>query len=475
MKNRLSKLLAMIVLSIVLCSSTVSAGVSLSDSGLKIGAWLGVQANSSEINTWQSLADYKLDTIMAYMDWGTNFSSIRPTIMDSIYNNGSKAIITWEPWGIKNTDISSGQKDNYIRQMASDMKAYNKEIYISLMHEANGNWYDWAIGDSKVNNNQTYKAAYQHVVNMFRQVGANNVKFIWNVNAGNCGTGTSYTGHYPGDTYVDYVAIDGYNWGTTQSWGSTWQSFDEIFAAPYQALSTINKPIFITEFSSAEIGGNKAAWITETFNTIRTKYPRIKLVSWFGENKETDWRINSSAASLAAFRAALKGGTTVVPSPSPSQVVVPSTQPSIAPTPSQAVPSTMPSQAPAGKDVDVKVNTTAGQSINQTYTITANGANAIDLSKLTIRYTFSKSDSKNMNAFCDNAAAQLSVAPYYQSLNANTSIKKDGGNYVLEITFKNAFTLKPQTGSVQVQIRMANDDWSSIGTGFTDKGLTVLY
>nr|WP_297939048.1 glycosyl hydrolase [uncultured Lachnoclostridium sp.] len=374
--------------------------------------------------------------------------------MDSIYNNGSKAIITWEPWGIKNTDISSGQKDNHIRQMASDTKACNKEIYISLMHEANGNWYDWAIGDSKVNNNQTYKAAYQHVVNIFRQVGANNVKFIWNVNAGNCGSGTSYTDHYPGDTYVDYVAIDGYNWGTTQSWGSTWQSFDEIFAAPYQALSTINKPIFITEFSSTEIGGNKAAWITETFKTIRTKYPRIKLVSWFGENKETDWRINSSAASLAAFRAAVKGGTTVVPSPSPSQAVVSSTQPSIAPTPSQAP---------------------AGQSINQTYTITANGSNAIDLSKLTIRYTFSKSDSKNMNAFCDNAAAQLSVAPYCQSLNANTSIKKDGGNYVLEITFKNAFTLKPQTGSVQVQIRMANDDWLSIGTGFTDKGLTVLY
>ena len=426
MKNRFSKLLAMLVLSVMLCSSTVSAGITLSDSGLKIGAWLGVQANSSEINTWQNLAGIKLDTVMAYMDWGTNFSSIKGTIMDSIYNNGSKATITWEPWGLDNNQISSGQKDNYIRQMATDMKAYNKEIYISLMHEANGNWYPWALGDSKVNTNQTYINAYRHVVNIFRQVGANNVKFIWNVNAGNCGSGSSFTGHYPGDNYVDYVAIDGYNWGTTQDWGSTWQSFDSIFREPYQALSTINKPIFITEFSCTEIGGNKAQWITETFNTIRTKYPRIKLVSWFGENKEQDWRINSSEASLKAFREAVKGNVVASQTPSPSQAI-PSAKPSQTPSPSQIVPSVKPSQAPVGNgDVDVKVNTTAAQnSINQTYTITAKN-NAIDLSKLTIQYAFTKADTKDMQVYMDNAAANLNVAPYYQSINSDvkTSIKR---------------------------------------------------
>ncbi|SET30450.1 glycoside hydrolase family 26 protein [[Clostridium] polysaccharolyticum] len=477
MKKRVTKILATAVLAIAMCVSTVSASISMNDSGLKIGAWLGVQANTSEINTWQSLADYKLDTVMAYMDWSTNFNSIKNTIMDSIYNNGSQAIITWEPWGLSNTAISSGQKDSYIRQMANDMKAYNKEINISLMHEANGNWYDWAIGDSKVNTNQTYIAAYRHVVDIFRQQGAKNVKFIWNVNAGNCGSGSTYTGHYPGDAYVDYIAIDGYNWGTTQSWGSTWQSFDSIFAAPYQALCAISKPIFITEFSSTEIGGNKAAWITETFNTIRTKYPRIKLVSWFGENKETDWRINSSASALAAFKAALKAGSTapsVAPSikPSVAPSVAPSIKPSVAPSPSPVV---NPSKAPSG-NVDVKVNTTASGSVNQVYTITSNGS-AVDLSKLTIRYTFQKADAKNMNVFVDNAAAQLNVAPYYTSFNSdvNTVIKKDAGNYVLELTFKNAFTLQPNTGSVQIQVRMANDDWSSIGAGFTEKDLTVLY
>lgn len=457
MMKKLSKFFAMAALSVVLCSSTISAGISMSDQGLKVGAWLGVQPNTGEINQWQSLAEYKLDTVMSYMDWGTNFSSVKNTVMDSVYNNGSKITITWEPWGLSNNDIIQGTKDDYIRNMARDMKAYNKEIYISLMHEANGNWYPWAIGDSKVNTNATYKAAYQHVVNIFRQQGANNVKFIWNINAGSSGAGATFTGHYPGDAYVDYVAIDGYNWGPTQSWGSTWQSFDSIFAGAYQALSAINKPVFITEFSSTETGGNKAEWITEAFKTIRTKYPRIKLVSWFGENKEQDWRINSSPAALQAFKAAVKG-TSVVTSPSPSYQAP-------SPSPSQYVPSPSPSQQdPVGNGVEVKINASAAQSINLDCAITANGSSAVDLSKLKIRYTFSKADTKNMNIFCDNAAAQLNVAPYYQSLNSDvkTSISKDGGNYVLEITFINAFILKPNTGSVQIKLRLANDDWSSI-------------
>ncbi|MBR3770750.1 MAG: dockerin [Clostridium sp.] len=286
MKNKLLRIVAVMMLSILVMSSTASAGVSLSDSGLKIGAWLGQQATSGGINEWQQLAGRKLDTVMAYVDWGTSFNGI--SAIQPIYNNGSIAIITWEPWGMNNNDIIRGSKDSYIRQMATDMRNFGKEIYISLMHEANGNWYPWAVGDSKDNNNQTYIAAYRHVVDIFRNAGANNVKFIWCINAGSSGSGASFLGHYPGDNYVDYLAMDGYNWGPTQDWGSTWQSFDQIFSEPYKALSGINKPIIVTETSCTEIGGNKGQWITETFNTIKTKYPRVKLVSWFGENKEQD-------------------------------------------------------------------------------------------------------------------------------------------------------------------------------------------
>lgn len=67
-----------------------------------------------------------------------------------------------------------------------------------------------------------------------------------------------FLGHYPGDAYVDIVAMDGYNWGITQSWGSTCQSFDQIYANCYKIMCQVDKPILITEMSSTETGGNKA-------------------------------------------------------------------------------------------------------------------------------------------------------------------------------------------------------------------------
>lgn len=40
--------------------------------------------------------------------------------------------------------------------------------------------------------NETVIAAYRHVVSLFRQQGATNVKWIWNVNDANGGTGSTY-------------------------------------------------------------------------------------------------------------------------------------------------------------------------------------------------------------------------------------------------------------------------------------------
>ena len=42
---------------------------------------------------------------------------------------------------------------------------------------------------------------------------------------------------------IDYISIDGYNWGKSQSW-SSWKSFAQVFDDAYKALANIDKPIF---------------------------------------------------------------------------------------------------------------------------------------------------------------------------------------------------------------------------------------
>ncbi|PJI07016.1 MULTISPECIES: X2-like carbohydrate binding domain-containing protein [Clostridium] len=289
-----------LIFSLVLCGNGSKVFAS-SNRTIKYGAFFADKPTTQGINDFETLQQKHLDTVNMFVNWKTNFSDIKKNF-DAVYENGSTMSLTWEAWGLSNSDIASGKKDDYIKQMAEDMKAYNKNIVIRLFHEGNGNWYDWAIGDSKVNTNETYIAAYRHVVDIFRAVGATNVKWNYNVNCSSVGTGASYLEQYPGDDYVDIISIDGYNWGTTQSWGSKWQSFDEIFSQAYNALKVKNKPIELSEFSSTEIGGDKAAWFTDAFKQINSdKYSLINSVVCFSINKETDWRINSSESALKAY------------------------------------------------------------------------------------------------------------------------------------------------------------------------------
>jgi hypothetical protein len=79
------------------------------------------------------------------------------------------------------------------------------------------------------------------------------------------------------------------------------QSFEEIFASLYDDYAD-RKPLMICEVGCAEPGGDKAAWIRSMGSALKDRFPRVDALVLFDANKETDWRINSSPASLAAFR-----------------------------------------------------------------------------------------------------------------------------------------------------------------------------
>jgi hypothetical protein len=84
--------------------------------------------------------------------------------------------------------------------------------------------------------------------------------------------------------------------------------------------------VIFTETASAEIGGDKASWIRRGFlNEIPQLFPRVTGVIWFNVQKESDWRVDSSQASLEAFReiaaSSLYGG------PNPYQPFVEETPP----------------------------------------------------------------------------------------------------------------------------------------------------
>lgn len=320
--------LAVITLAITFLNSACSKAPETTVSSWKIaapsaGCYIGAFANGmNNIASFETVTGRKLAVVMWYVNWTEDF----PTAdIASVEANRSLPMITWEPWnGLVTTEtytltnILNGNFDSYITRFAEAAKNFSYPLYLRFAHEMNSTWYPWAgylngssevvTGESYPEGPRRYIAAWKRVYNLFSQAGATNVTWVWSPTAKSVPykSWNSLENYYPGDDYVDWIGIDGYNWGTVQS-GTSWQTFSAIFDEAYSTLTVSHpsKPLMIAEFASTELGGAKSSWITDAFSQIRNNYPRIKLFNWFNLNKETDWRVNSSSSAEAAFKTAV--------------------------------------------------------------------------------------------------------------------------------------------------------------------------
>jgi hypothetical protein len=264
---------------------------------------------SAELDEVAVLAGESPSSVLFYKD----FLQAPPiTEMNATRARGAVPLVTWEPWawggGLEQPAysldrIAAGDFDARIIQWGQALAGWGYPVQLRFAHEMNGNWYPWAEG---VNGNEAgdYVRAWRHVHDVVASTGASNVSWVWSANVPYWGS-TDLAGLFPGAGYVDIVALDGYNWGTSASW-SGWIPPQNLFAPGIAELRTIapGLPILIAETASSEAGGSKAAWNTDLVSYLAAQ-PDVMGLVWFHMQKEADWRINSSDASAAAFKSAL--------------------------------------------------------------------------------------------------------------------------------------------------------------------------
>ena len=262
------------------------------------GAYLGVYthglpASYSGVAAFNHATQAKPDVVMYYSGWYMPFPTKFAT---TVASHGAVPLVQMDPdkAGVSVSKIAAGRYDGYLSAYAEAVRAYRHPVVISFGHEMNGTWYPWGYRNTPP---AVFVRAWRHIVTLFRALGAHNVTWLWTVNIINNTHGGSIPRPdqwWPGDSYVNWVGIDGYY--LKPSW-----KFAPLFGPTIAAVRKLTlDPILVAETGAVPAAGQPAK-IADLFAGIH-QYGLLGFV-WFDATNSTGQRFSlSSPAAVAAFR-----------------------------------------------------------------------------------------------------------------------------------------------------------------------------
>ena len=232
-----------------------------------------------------------VDIASTYIDWSYVFPGPNERWMSA--GGKRKVLLSWEPWGIRFSEVTAHRQDSYLQAVANAMRTFPYDLYVRPWPELNGNWSTWQPtpdgGKKEGGTPAEFVAAWRYVVSFFHDREIRNLKFVFNVDASTGPSSTPVRSIWPGSAYLDVLGIDGFNWG-----GGRPQSFEEVFAPMYAILTRLDPslPVWIAEFGCAP-GRARPAWLAGMMTT--RAFPRLRAVIYFDVKAHRDWRLDSPA------------------------------------------------------------------------------------------------------------------------------------------------------------------------------------
>jgi mannan endo-1,4-beta-mannosidase len=248
-------------------------------------------------------------------------------VLPGIWNEGSVPSISWNPADMY-LDTENGVYDAYLTGFAQEMKLFlagpdgkygtadDRRAYLRLAWEMNGDWFRWMPardGDDEVVEGMkplgpqscstlaakevAFVNSWRHVHDVITGQGVDRTHLAWDfsANAGDADTngcddystarGVGLMEHlYPGDAYVDWVGVDGYNWGGTSS-------PSQVFGLTASRLRAISaRPLAVDEVGTADNATyHKAQWIDDYFAYLAAN--GFRKSTWFNIDKEQPWGV----------------------------------------------------------------------------------------------------------------------------------------------------------------------------------------
>jgi hypothetical protein len=287
--------------------------------------------SASEVPYFENLVGRKIVWLNFANDW---FEGIRFPAQSvvNIWNCGAIPSIRILPWSSYSKNdftyslkkIIDGKFDKELKQWALDLKSSGIPVLIGFAGEPNGDWFPWSGvqngggfkagygNDKQADGPEQYRDAYRHIIDLFNNEGANNVTWVFHVNAIGAPNEewNNIKNYYPGDDYIDWIGVSAYG---PQLWGESYQRFVDIMQPGYDQLNALtpDKPIAILEFGVADYLPNvsKSHWIQSALYSVQQpEFSRIKAVGWWHSTwKNADGtisaiQVDSSPESLRFYK-----------------------------------------------------------------------------------------------------------------------------------------------------------------------------
>jgi hypothetical protein len=299
----------------------IGKGVSRSNLGAVIlpansamwGAWVAPvngQTSAQAVAGLETLMGRPLDIVHQY----EAFDDVWPTATQTSWANGGRiilanvsarqksgSILTW-------TAVANGSQDSTIDALAGRLKTFGHQVYISFDEEPESRYHD----NPATYTLASFVAAFKHLHDRMAADGVTNVSWVWNV-TGYIGNASIFPSLYPGDSYVDWIAWDPYNWyNCSVNTTNKWESFDTVIQPFYDWIAgghlspgAATKPLMLAEYGTVEhsVTPTKGQWFTDAVSTLPSR-PLLKAIVYYDENKDCNWPITTSASSITGFAAA---------------------------------------------------------------------------------------------------------------------------------------------------------------------------
>jgi hypothetical protein len=235
-------------------------------------------------------------------------------------------LVAWEPWtpvpaalgldaqsqpqpGYRNIDIARGAQDRYIMRFARSLARFPGRVWLRYAHEMNGYWYPWS------RDARAYRWAWRRIVRLFDVAGADNVRFVWSVNANLYEPESTWVAgarrYWPGARYVDAVGSTMIDFGGAKDYTVA------RFAPRLRKLhAEFGKPVILAE-TNTEYDG-RVAWLRD-FCRMLGGMPWVRAVFWSqlpsrgkahrtGSTGVVDWDVQRDPPAAAQLRRVVEDG-----------------------------------------------------------------------------------------------------------------------------------------------------------------------